>query len=261
MPWTFSHPAAVLPLRRFAPKYLSLPALMCGSMAPDVGYYLSRYDLASYAHTAVGSVVAGVPVALACLLLFYVLRRPLWFLLPQPHRSATEPLLNSAPWRQKSFWLAAVISALIGVWTHTIWDSFTHYNGWMVVRVSALHGHHITLGSAVLPAHRILQHLSTVMGAAVLAIAYVSWLRRQPRVVAEPGSNGRGDGLRYIAAIAAVIFSVAVAYPIAQRTSLTFSPGLVLEVLFVQLAIHAGTVLAVIVFLYSAVYAVVTRAR
>ena len=28
MPWTLAHPAAILPLRRFAPRWLSLPALI-----------------------------------------------------------------------------------------------------------------------------------------------------------------------------------------------------------------------------------------
>jgi hypothetical protein len=259
MPWTFSHPAAVLPLRRFAPRYLSLPALMCGSIAPDVGYYLGRFDVAAYAHTAAGSVVAGVPIALACLLLFYLLRRPLWFLLPHPHRSAVAPLIKSTPWRQKSFWFAAVPSLLIGVWTHNIWDSFTHLSGWMVERVPLLQEAVLRLGGKVWPVHHLLQHLSTVVGAAALAIAYVSWLRRQPR--AQLAFSDPGDLTRYIAVLAAAVVSVAVAFPVAHRASHLFRPHLSYEILIVQLAIHASTVLAVIVLLYSAVYAIVARNR
>ncbi|MEJ0035104.1 MAG: DUF4184 family protein [Gammaproteobacteria bacterium] len=257
MPWTFSHPAAILPLRRLTPNYLSLPALVCGSMAPDMGYYVGRYDIAGYAHTGAGSVLAGLPLGLACLLLFYVLRRPLWFLLPQPHRSALAPLLESRPWRRKSFWIVAAVSALIGVWTHDFWDSFTHYNGWMVLRIPLLQDLAIRVGGVVLPAHRFLQYLSTVVGAAALALAYVSWLRRQPRSPLE----GRADGLRYLAMVVACAVSLAVAFPLAERTSREFSGDFAFQVLIIQLAIRAGTALGLIVLVYSAVYAAVARSR
>ena len=39
MPWTFAHPAAILPLRRFCPAPLDFSALVIGSMVPDLGYY------------------------------------------------------------------------------------------------------------------------------------------------------------------------------------------------------------------------------
>lgn len=259
MPWTFSHPAAVLPLRRFVPGYLSLPALMCGSLAPDVGYYLDQYDIAGYAHTAAGSVVAGVPLALACLLLFYLVRRPLWFLLPQPHRSAISPLLESAPWRAKSFWLIAPVSALIGVWTHNFWDSFTHYGGWMALRIPLLQETIVRVGGVGIPASRVLQHLSTVAGAAVLAIAYSSWLRRQPR--SQPVAAAGGDFSRYFAVIAAAAVSVAVAFPFAERASRSFRPDIAYEGLIIQLAIRGGAAFGAILLLYSAVYALVAQRR
>jgi uncharacterized protein DUF4184 len=248
MPWTFSHPAAVLPLRRFTPKYLSLPALVCGSMSPDMSYYIGDYGLGwgTYAHTAAGSVVLDVPVGLACLLLFCVLRRPLWFLLPQPHRSALAPLLESAPWRRGSFLIVAPVSVLIGAWTHNFWDSFTHYNGWMVLHLPFLHA-----------VCRYLQYLSTVVGIAALALAYVPWLRRQPH--RQPGT--RVDAVRYIAAVVALVVAVAVAYPFALRGSEAFGSNHGFQVLVIELAIYTGTVLGLIVLVYSAVYAVVAVAR
>ena len=35
MPFTFSHPAIILPLAKINAKYISLTALVAGSMAPD----------------------------------------------------------------------------------------------------------------------------------------------------------------------------------------------------------------------------------
>ena len=47
MPATFAHPSAILPLRRLCPTYLDFSALVIGSLAPDVGYFLQRFDLAT----------------------------------------------------------------------------------------------------------------------------------------------------------------------------------------------------------------------
>jgi coproporphyrinogen III oxidase-like Fe-S oxidoreductase len=74
------------------------------------------------------------------------------------------------------------------VWTHTFWDSFTHYDGWMVLHLPFLRS-----------LCRYLQYLSTVVGAAALVLAYLSWLRRQHRL--EPAT--RADLVRYIAAMVA----------------------------------------------------------
>ena len=248
MPWTFSHPAAILPLRRFTPKYLSLPALVCGSMSPDMSYYVGNYALGwgTYAHTAAGSVVLDVPVGLVCLLLFYVLRGPLWFLLPQPHRSALAPMLASAPWRRVSFLIIAPVSVLIGAWTHNFWDSFTHYTGWMVLHLPFLYS-----------VCRYLQHLSTVVGIAALALVYFPWLRQQ-RHLEQPI---RADAVRYIAAMVALVVAVAVAYPFALRGSEAFGSNHGFQVLAIELAIYTGSALGLIVLVYSAVYAVVTVAR
>ena len=258
MPWTFSHPAAVLPLRRLTPTYLNLPALMCGSMAPDLGYFINEWETAGYAHTAAGSVVVGVPLGLACLLMFYLLRRPLWFLLPQPHRSAVAPLLESAPWRGRPWFpVVAAVSVLLGVWTHNFWDSFTHEGGWMVQRIPPLRDSFVSLGVIVVPACRFLQLISSLVGAAALAIAYLAWFRRQPR--SAPAT--RADAVRYVAAIVAAATSVVVAYPIALRTAQTFSGDYAVQVLVVQIAIRAVTALALILLVYSAVYAVAARRR
>lgn len=79
MPWTFAHPAAVLPLRRFCPRYLNFPALMTGALMPDLGYYIPGADFATHAHSFQGSVEVCLPAGLAVLCVFLVLRKPLCF--------------------------------------------------------------------------------------------------------------------------------------------------------------------------------------
>ena len=95
MPYTLSHPLAVVPLQRWCPAYLNFPALVIGSMTPDFGYFVGQFNVAGLAHTIPGSFVVCVPVGLLVLGLFYALRRPVCYLLPQPHRAALMPLATN----------------------------------------------------------------------------------------------------------------------------------------------------------------------
>ena len=66
-----------------------------------------------------------------------MLRRPLTALMSPRARwlclQALEPLR-----RRWTEWLFAGLAIVVGVWTHLLWDSFTHTDGWVVRRVSAL---------------------------------------------------------------------------------------------------------------------------
>lgn len=137
MPWTFAHPAAVLILRRRAAP-LSFAGLVVGSIAPDVGYYVGRFDLASTAHTLVGLLTVCLPVGLVLVAIVRAMRRSLAYLLPQLHRAALlslprSDLLGSA---YTVFWLS--LSVLAGAATHNVWDSFTYEGGYVVRRASLL---------------------------------------------------------------------------------------------------------------------------
>ena len=54
MPWTFAHPAAVLPLRKIGRFRLPLAALVVVSIAPDFGYYSGQFRLGTFAHSVPG---------------------------------------------------------------------------------------------------------------------------------------------------------------------------------------------------------------
>src|SRR5260370_20512196 len=88
MPWTFAHPAAVLPLRLWCPQRLSFGALVVGSISPDIGYYVGWFDLATAAHTPLGLLTICLPSGLALTALVRVLHRPMAGLLPCRHRQA-----------------------------------------------------------------------------------------------------------------------------------------------------------------------------
>ncbi len=172
MPFTFAHPAAVLPFRRLCPSFLNFPALVVGSMAPDAGYYLHNWQWAVLGHSFAGSLTFDAPAGLIFLALFYLSLRPVAALLPEPHKKTI--LSWCAPMRCPSLVQLAVatFSIILGSWTHIIWDGFTHANGWCVRNLAALTPTVFTIGSYHVTVWHLLQHASTIFGFVVLWQAY-----------------------------------------------------------------------------------------
>src|SRR2546421_12609530 len=122
MPFPLAPPAAVLPCKRFCPRYLSFPALLAGSVSPDASYFFGRLDLGPFAHHPLKGFLFGVPAGLFILAAFYFLRSPVTKMLPHCYREVFQPLVS----RPVGAPLAISLSLIIGVATHILWDSFTH---------------------------------------------------------------------------------------------------------------------------------------
>ena len=221
MPSTFIHPLAVLPFSRLCPAPLNFAALVIGSMSPDFGYYLHQFPTARFAHTIVGTLTVCLPSGLVALALFYLLRQPLCFILPQPHRGALMPLAAVRPSLSGRSFLSAAASILLGAWTHTIWDSFTHDGAWSVERLSFLRESLFCVRGTVLPVSYVLQQVSTFAGGAALALAYFLWLRRH-RVAASESSGTFSDRQRYLLLCALAAVALAVAVPAALSMASQF---------------------------------------
>jgi hypothetical protein len=207
MPFTLAHPAAVLPLRGL--RYLRTVPLVLGAVTPDLPYYVPvRFGhLAPETHTVRGSLTTCVLLGYALLLGVLVLRRPLTALLST--RARWLCLAALAPFRQRPLeWPLALLSLLLGVWSHLLWDSFTHTDGWAVQRVAAL-----TAPVSIATYHgtvcHVLQYLSSALGLLVLA----AWYRRLPAPPAAPPVPGAprspvGPALALVAAAALLIGGV-----------------------------------------------------
>ena len=177
MPFTFAHPAAVLPLRRL--KSLRLAALMVGSVTPDLPYYIpAKYSrLMLDSHTAMGALWLDVPLGLVTLLIGFLLRRPLTVLMSP--RSRTLCLQSMERFKeQPRQWLWAPLAVYLGTWTHLVWDAFTHDSGWVVRRVAALSAP-TTIGPYTGTLCHVLQYVSSVVGLLILTIWYLR-LRTPP---------------------------------------------------------------------------------
>ncbi|MGW2254192.1 DUF4184 family protein [Kitasatospora sp. NPDC001660] len=196
MPFTFSHPAAVLPLLRAAGERgpLVASALVAGSMAPDVPFFAESLLPGVYGHGGLTHRWWAVPtldVAIAGVLVagwHGMLRGPLVALLPERWAGAAEALTvrrggadaveapavrrGGADAAASAGWF--VVSAAVGAATHVGWDAFTH-EGRLGVRLLPLLDRQV----AGVPLYSALQY-----GSSALALAAIGgWAVRAARAV------------------------------------------------------------------------------
>jgi hypothetical protein len=220
MPWTFAHPAAVLPLRRLCPRWLSLPALILGTLAPDLGYYAGLLDWSTFCHTPLGIAAGCLPLGLVLLALLLRFSRLLTVLIPAPHRQIVRGQLQR-PARALPIELAvAVLSILLGAATHVLWDSFTHAGRWGVALAPFLDEPAFIAAGRQFRVFNVLQHLSTALGLAAMAVVYRRTIRSQTGMA--PPSSAALEGRRIRLLLAgigcSVLIGILAAYGLAQTT-------------------------------------------
>ena len=180
MPFTGSHPAAVLP---FLGTPLPASALVIGSMAPDIPYYLP-FQPALYTHTALSIVTTDLLLgALAWSVWHGLLAPPALSAAPRALRArlADVPLGLSTRLSGTRSVLLAVGALVLGSATHVLWDEFTHPRRWGTEHLPAL-----AENWGPLPGYRWLQYLSGLLGGLVLVAWLVRWLVRTP---VHPGTD------------------------------------------------------------------------
>lgn len=179
MPFTLSHPAAVVPL---AQRGLPFSALVIGSMAPDFPYFIHSSTVDTYGHTLSGVFLFCIPNGLAVLWFFHVVAKlPLLSLLPLSHQERLMPLTAHFQVSSVRHLFLAIIALVVGAFTHIFWDSFTHYNGWGVHHFPVLWHPLIQVRERTFFAFDILQAAGGIMGVAVIFYSYFAWLHQAPR--------------------------------------------------------------------------------
>ena len=151
-------------------------AVVVGTMAPDIPYYVPLFVSRDLSHSLLGLVTVDLALSVVgALIWWFVLREPVVDLLPRAV-GARIPAIERLAWRPRGWgwFLTAVVlllSSLVGGATHLVWDSFTH-PGWLVDHVAWLR---VQLGP--LPLDKWLQHVSTISGLVILAVWAVRRLR------------------------------------------------------------------------------------
>jgi hypothetical protein len=172
MPFTFSHPAIVLPLTFLPRQWFSLTGLVIGSLTPDFEYFLRMRIKSNYSHTIDGLFWFDLPLGLLLAFIFHnIVRDSLFNNLPT--------ILNSRFLAVRQFdwnghfkinWFIVTISILVGAASHIFWDSFTHDHGYFLQTIPALQNSVDFFGRQV-PILKILQHSSTLLGGLAIAFA------------------------------------------------------------------------------------------
>ncbi len=176
MPFTLAHPAAVLPFYR---SRVPFSALVIGSMIPDFEYF-ARFGFGNtFSHTLPGLFLFCLPAGLVVLWVFHrFLKQPLFALLPDGHRMRLGKYMDRFPFLPLNRLALLILGVLLGAVTHVAWDAFTHSFGWAVRHLPALDATLLQTGWGKLRLFKMLQHLSTLAGLALIAGAYGYWRRR-----------------------------------------------------------------------------------
>jgi len=172
MPFTFSHPAIVLPITYLSRRWYSLTGLVIGSIMPDFEYFLRMRVKSDDSHTLAGVFYFDIPLGIImCFIFHQVVRNPSIVNMPAYlNKRFCYVMTFDWPDHFKKTWFTVIVSLLIGTMSHVFWDSFTHENAYFVRVISGLQTN-IPIFSLNIPLYKLLQHLSSTVGAVVIVIA------------------------------------------------------------------------------------------
>lgn len=162
MPFTPSHIAAILPLRRH--PVLPFAALAIGSMSPDLPYYLpGLLRLGAFTHTAWAVPSLDVGLGLIAWLLWRWLA---------PALNELSPTVVRQRWRlpaERPRWWGAPLALAIGAASHVLIDEFTHAGRFGATQIAVLSASYPSPLGGTWEGYRWAQYLGGAVGLAILA--------------------------------------------------------------------------------------------
>lgn len=187
MPFTFCHPAIVIPVAR---RTNWLSPLVIGSMSPDFLYFLNFSTGHHFGHTFTGIFLFCLPASLSVLWVYHRwLRQSVLALLPFGLSGGLERESNTFSVDSLTRLLQVIALIGVGAASHIIWDAFTHQHGWGVAAFPVLKTALVEAPWETIRVFKVLQHLSTLSGAIGLLYWYHQWFnqrRIQTREVYDP---------------------------------------------------------------------------
>jgi uncharacterized protein DUF4184 len=170
MPFTLSHPAVVLALRRTG---LPVAGMVAGTMAPDVPMFLPGRVGYHLTHSLAGVVTADLLLGVVGVAVWVLLvRDALVDTAPAAVRERLDPV---APYSTRQ-WALLPVAVVLGAVTHVTWDLFTHPGRWGVRHVTWLQTEHLGVQGA-----HWAQTVSTLGGLALVVAWSAHHVASRPR--------------------------------------------------------------------------------
>ena len=181
MSFTLAHPAAIIPLCR-KNRYFHKIGLILGSMAPDFEYFLHLKPYATIGHNCLGFLIINLPL---CFVIYYLyinfIQYSFSLLAIENVKLISQKTIAYSNFiktnnkivfldKKSSLKIKVIntikftLSALIGMFTHVFWDSFTHINGYFVKNIAMLN---VKILNRI-PIYKVLQHGGTIIGFSII---------------------------------------------------------------------------------------------
>jgi hypothetical protein len=212
MPFTPTHALAVVPLARL--RFFSASALVIGCWIPDLPMFVRGTPSYATTHSWIWGPLSCLPYGMLAFVLFRLGRGPaIGF---TPHAVRCRLVAYAAPRLRMNAagWCAVALSLAVGVWTHILWDSFTHAGRWGSELFPSLAQPWLTVWQHPFPGYKLLQHGSSAIGLPLLGILVARWYAQLP---ASGECVAAASTTRRVLAIALLIGAPLVATALAWR--------------------------------------------
>jgi len=190
MPFTFSHPALILPFQKIGKRYVSFTGLVMGSMIPDFEFFFKMRTGPNIGHHFPGAFFLNIPLALILCFIFHeFVKRPLFYNVPFFLKARLVKYV-SFNWYQYAIKNTFVIvsSITFGISTHLFWDAFTHDDGFFVERIRFL-SVQVSFFNYTFPMYAILQVIFSIVG--LIAVGSCIWKMPKIKRLVPQGENSR----------------------------------------------------------------------
>jgi hypothetical protein len=155
-----------------------MSAVVVGCLAPDFEYFLPVGEHDKFGHSFTGTFELDLPLSLAVLWLFYrFAREPIAACLPKGARERLDRNRHASPMDSFAHFALTVLSILVGIATHLLWDAFTHRGSWITNHVHFLTRMISIPLFGLRPWYGILQYFSSAFGIVVILIWCMHWYR------------------------------------------------------------------------------------
>ena len=149
-----------------------MTGLIIGSMTPDFEYFLRMRVYSSYSHTWLGLFWFDLPLTIILAFIFHSIVRDKLIDNVPDFLSKRILVFKNFNWTKhfRENVLVVLVSCVIGIASHILWDGFTHWNGQFVQVIDVLQKTFTFAGHSI-PAYKLVQHTSTIVGGLIIIYA------------------------------------------------------------------------------------------